>query len=361
MKKILSLLIIIAMTYSCKPPEVGYLSDNIHALEDTIFVPRGIFMTSAAPNPEGSTYPLHWEFKSIVDENGNETDKLFEKHEILIWTEAFDPNTDTTLELAEEKLELSEEPSILLNDVSGEMAFTQATKYIDQPDVYTVNMTVSNIKGKVDLDDYVEIKLLPFKPVEFTSQMRSRVFFYELPNKRVIGATKIISGPYDDQIPDVLAGTHPYFRITKESEEPALALKWNMYICDSKNKAPVPTEEVTFYPYGSTYLQNYHDNSVETFDRGDHYEFNLPAPPMPQYSRQNWGDLMYYLTTKEAFIVDTAAYVADNGATDWSLYQKDEDGNVLCSAYIRWAIKINDSGTWRLEMSIPYTIKKSGN
>ena len=357
MKKILSLLIIIAVTYSCKPPEVGYLSDNIHALEDTIFVPRGIFMTSAAPNPEGSTYPLNWEFKSITDENGNETDKLFEKHEILIWKEAFDPNTDTTLDLAKEKLELSDEPSILLNHVSGEMAFTQSTKYIEEPDIYKVNMTVSNIKGKVELDDYVEIKLLPFLPVEFTSQMRSRLYIHKAAGGTQ-AVTRIISGPYDDQIPDVLAGIHPYFRITKESEEPALALKWNMYICDTHSNAYVPTENITFYPWGSTYLQNYHDNSVETYDRGDHWEFNLPAPPMPQYSRQNWGDLMYYLTTTDAFIVDTVAYEADNGDTDWSLFAKDDDGNIICHAYIRWAIKINDSGTWRLEMSIPYTIRK---
>ena len=358
MKKIISLIIIIAVTYSCKPPEVGYLSDNIHALEDTIFVPRGVFMTSAAPNPEGSTYPLHWEFKSITDENGNETNALFETHEILIWKEAYNPNTDTTLDLAKEKLELSEEPSILLNDVSGEMAFTQSTKMVKEPDIYIVNMKVSNIKGMKELDDYVVIKLGEFTPVEFTNTMRSRVYFYELPNKKVIGATKIINGANDDQIPEVLAGTHPYFRITKVSEEPKLSLKWYMYICDSHSNAPIPTSEVTFYPWKGEYLQNYHDNSVEDVDHGDYWEFNLPAPPMPQYSRQNWGDLMYYLTTKEAFVVDTAAYVADNGATDWSLYQKDEDGNVVCSAYIRWAIHINDSGTWKLEMSIPYTIKK---
>jgi hypothetical protein len=359
MKKILGLILIIAMAYSCTPPEVGYLSDNIHALEDTIFVPRGVFMTSAAPNPEGSTYPLHWEFKSITDENGNETDALFQTHEILIWKEAFNGDTDTTLELAKKKLELSEEPSILLNDVSGEMAFTQASKAIDKPDVYIVNMLVSNIKGQKELDDYVVIKLGDFTPVEFTSQMRSRVFVYTVDGKKKILNTKIISGPYDDQIPDVLAGTHPYFRITKESAEPNLALKWNMYICDSHNKAPVPTSEVTFYPYGRTYLQNYHDNSVEDVDHGDYWEFNLPAPPMPQYSRQNWGDLMYYLSTKEAFVIDTTAYVADNGAVDWSQYEKDNQGNVICSAYIRWAIHINDSGTWRLEMSIPYTIKKN--
>lgn len=360
MKKIINLLLIFALAFSCKPPEVGYISDNIHALEDTVFVPRGVFMTSAAPSNEGSTYPMHWEFKNITDEDGNETQDLFEKHEILIWTSAYNQSTDTTLELAQEKLELSEEPSILLNSVSGEMAFTQATKMVEQSDIYKVNMTVSNIRGEKELDDYVVLKLGEFQPVEFPTTMRSRIYFNKAAGGKDIGHTAAIAGPYDDGIPEVLAGTHPYFRITKVSDEPELALKWNMYICDSYGEKISPSE-ITFYPSGSSYLQNYHDNSVETIEHADHFEFNLPAPPMPQYSRNysgNSSNLMYYLSTTKAFVVDTAAYVADNGATDWTIYTDIDTGEVMNYAYIRWGIKINDSGTWRLEMSIPYTKKK---
>lgn len=360
MKNIINLVIIFALMFSCTPPDVGYISNNIHALEDTVFVPRGVFMTSAAPSNEGSTYPMHWEFKNITDEAGNETQDLFDKHEILIWTASFNPTTDTTLELAKEKLELSEEPSILLNSVSGEMAFTQASKLVEKADIYKVNMLVSNIRGQKELDDYVVIKLGEFLPVEFTVQMRSRLYLNKAAGGKDIGYTGVITGPYDDQIPEVLAGTHPYFRITKVSDEPALGLKWNMHICDSYGNE-IPTSEVTFYPSGAGYLQNFHGNSVETVDHGDYFEFNLPAPPMPQYSPNYGGgnsDLMYYLATDKAFIVDTVAYEADNGETDWSIYKDIDTGEVMNYAYIRWGIHINDSGTWKLEMRIPYTKKK---
>ena len=65
--------------------------------------------------------------------------------------------------------------------------------------------------------------------------------------------------------------------------------------------------------------------------------------------------LMYYLTTGDAFTVDTEAWEAENGAYDWAPYTDEDTGNINNSAYIRWGIKINDSGTWELKMRIPYT------
>src|SRR5690554_3589253 len=70
---------------ACSPPEVGYISDDIHALEDTISVPRGVFATSATPAAEGSTYPLHWEITDITDAQGRPTNALWEPYEIITW------------------------------------------------------------------------------------------------------------------------------------------------------------------------------------------------------------------------------------------------------------------------------------
>ena len=57
-------------------------------------------------------------------------------------------------------------------------------------------------------------------------------------------------------------------------------------------------------------------------------------------------------------IKDKAAWEAANGPHDWSQYQTDPvTGNVICDAYIRFAVKINDSGSWQLKMRIPYSKK----
>ncbi|MBI9061108.1 MAG: DUF5007 domain-containing protein [Marinilabiliaceae bacterium] len=360
MKKIISFVIFMAVITSCVPPEVGYISDNIHALEDTVFVPRGVFMTSAAPAAEGSTYPMKWEITSVTDDAGNPTDDLFDEYEILIWKESFNPDTDTTLALVEAKLELADKPSLLINDVSGEMAFTQASKFVTDNDIYKVNVNVANVRGERQLDDFVIVKLQDFQPVEFPAEMRDRINLVKNDGGLKALYTSVITNGDDDDVPSVLDGTHPYITVIKTSDEPAQGVKVRMVIADSYD-VPFSPEKVLFYPSGSGYLQNFHDNSVETVNDATSTTFSLPAPPFPQYGRNYSGTssyLMYYITSRDAFTVDKEAYEAANGVHDWTQYQTDPlTGEVLCQAYIRWGIKINDSGTWEIKMKIPYSKK----
>ncbi|WP_167612600.1 DUF5007 domain-containing protein [Maribellus sediminis] len=357
MKKLLYIFSILIAASSCVQPEVGYISDNIHALEDTVFVPRGSFMTSAAPAAEGSTYPLKWVITDVQDENGNSTNELFEEHEILIWTSAFNPDTDTTLALAEEKLELSMQPTLLINDVSGELAFTQASKFVEN-DIFNIDVNVSNVRGDRQLDSFVVVKMMPFAPVEFPTEMRSRNNLIKTNGSKYDLATAKIMNDYDDGVPSVLDGTHPYFSVTKASDEPSLGIKVIMTVTDSHDQ-PIPASKIAFYPSGASYLQNFHDNSTETVQSEFSTSFSLPAPPFPQFGRNYSGNssyLMYYISTRDAFTVDKEAYEADKGAMDWSQFKVNETtGNIVCEAYIRWGIKINDSGTWNIKMRIPYS------
>ncbi|GAB3648143.1 hypothetical protein GCM10028791_11360 [Echinicola sediminis] len=364
MKKALYQLTILSFlgAAACTPPEIGYLSDNVHHTQDTISVPRGAFTVSARPAIENSTAPMKWEIVGFKDIDGNPSNELLEKHEIRIWKEAFNGDTDTTLALAEAKLEFSEEPSILLNEVSGEFAFTQATKNV-QGDLFKADVAVSNIKGERLLEDFTVIKLEPFVPVEFPTEMRSRLIL-DKDDGSTIAHTGVIKGSNDDNIPSVLDGTNPYFSIQKVSEEPANAVKVDMYIQDSYGN-PLDTDEITYYPSGAGYLQNYHDNSVETIEEEKKSSFFLPAPPFPQFGRNYGGNntyLMYYLSKGSAFVVDKEAYEADNGPKTpeeweefWAPFRDPETGKIRNHAYIRWGIKINDTGTWELKMNIPYT------
>jgi len=356
MKNIPITLIIAIVFASCTPPEVGYISDDIHALEDTIFVPRGVFKLSAAPAAEGSTYPLEWEITGITDAQGNPTDDLFLEREITTWTSAYDPNTDTTLELAQAKIEQTMEPSILMSSVSGEIAFTQATKFVEN-DIFKIHVKAKNVKGERQLDDFVVVKLLPFEAVEFPTEMRSRLQLGKGGGAFDIGYTSVISNGNDDGVPSVLDGTHPYITVLKTSDEPSVGVKVKMTIADSYDN-PLGTDKIVFYPSGGGFLQNYHDNSTETITDATTTTFTLPAPPFPQYARNYSGSssyLMYYLTTTDAFTVDKDAFEADNGAKDWSDYIDPDTGEIRNRAYIRWGIKINDSGTWEIKMKIPYT------
>lgn len=357
MKKILFIISVLASLVACQQPEVGYLSENIHALEDTVFVSRGVFMTSAAPSAEMSTYPLNWSISSILDKDGNPTEELFEKHEIQIWTQSFNADTDTTLELAQAKLETSAEPTLKINTISGEMAFTQASKFIEG-NIFMVNANVSNVKDELQLDSFVVLKFLPFTPVEFPSEMRSRINLIKNDGSKKALYTATILNDNDDGVPSVLDGTHPYFSVLKTNEEPKLGIKVRMTITD-RHDSPIPPENILFYPSGAGYLQNFHDNSTETTQDASSYTFSLPAPPFPQFGRNYTGSssyLMYYISTRTAFSVDKAAYESDYGAQDWSDYKTNDNGDIICEAYIRWAIKIHDTGLWDIKMRIPYSV-----
>ena len=359
MKKIIYFVILLVVTISCQPPEVGYISDDIHALEDTVFIPRGVFMTSATPASEGSAYPLSWSITEVYDAAGNPTTALYDKHEILVWKAAFNGDTDTTLALAEAKLELKENPTLMINEVSGQMAFTQASKFV-QNDIFKVDVKVSNVRGERQLNDFVILKFQPFKPVEIPVPMISRIRLVKNDGSYNNLFSSTIQNDYDAAAPSVLNGTHPYINITKTSAEPGLGIKARMVIADSDDK-PFSPSRVLFYPSGGGYLQNYHDNSVETVDDATGTTFSLPAPPFPQFGRDYSGNntyLMYYITSRDAFTIDKAAWEAANGPHDWSQYQTDPvTGNVICDAYIRFAVKINDSGSWQLKMRIPYSKK----
>ncbi len=356
-----SIIVMLLLFMACQPPEVGYISNDIHSTQDTIFVPRGVFTIGATPAIEGSTYPLHWEITGVTDAQGNPTNDLFDEYELLVWKSSFNADTDTTLALVNEKLKLGDFPSILINDVSGELAFTQATKQITSDNnIYHINVKASNVRGERQLDNYVVVKMEPFKPVEFLYTMYSVLQLGKGGGAFSSDYRSSIANDFDPDVPSVLDGTHPYISITKIDDEPKLGIKVKMVIADSHD-TPLNPEKVIFYPNGSSYYQNYHDNSIETTTDATATYFELPAPPFPQYARNFGGDaayVMYYLTTDDAFTVDKEAYEADNGTKDWSPYIDPDTGEIRNRGFVRWGIKINDTGTWEIKKRIPYTTVK---
>ena len=359
MKKIILLIAMLTLVVSCVQPEVGYISDNITADSDNLFIPRGVFRTTPHPLYDGSSDPLEWKITGITDKTGKITNQLQEEHEIATWLKPFDPKTDTTLELALKKIQIKKTPSILINPISGEFYFTPATIKVLEDD-FDVNVSVKNSKGERQLNKFVHVKLAPFNPVEFPTETRSRLQLGKADGAYDTGYTYSIFDDSDSKAKKALEGTDPYISIKKISEEPKLGVKVKMVVTDSYG-LPINPSKVVFFPGGTDYLQNYHDNTIGTVVDAESTTFGLPAPPFPQHSK-SFPDgpnayLMYYLTTTDAFTVDKAAFEAANGVKNWAPYT-DANGNIRNRAYIRWGIKVNDTGTWEIKMKIPFTKRK---
>jgi hypothetical protein len=365
MKKIICFLMIAVCITSCEQPGIGYISDNIHSQQEIISVPRGIYKSFATPAVDGSTYPIEWKITSVTGKEGKLTTELQDLHEILIWKKSFDPNTDTTLELAKKKLELSMQPAMLINSVSGEFVATPASKFVVNDD-FDISISAKNGQGEKLLNNFSHITFTPFVPVEFPTVTK---VVTQLVNQTTGALTNTldyqVNGDFDPKVSAVLNGTDKYFSIKKISNEPSLGVKVKMVITDSKGSVVSPSKIIFFFNNGAN-LANFHDNTIAPEVSVDATSFELPAPPFPQYSRtyRNPDDLnrflMYYLTTNDTYTFDRAAYEAENGVKPDSFYApfKDANGNIIVRGYIRWAIKINDTGTYELIMRHPYTIKK---
>src|SRR5690606_13969811 len=157
-----------------------------------------------------------------------------------------------------------ENPTLMINEVSGQMAFTQASKYVEK-DVIKVDGNVSNIRGERQLNAFVVLKFEPFRPVEIPVPMISRIRLVKKDGSYYNLFSSTIQNDYDAAVPSVLDGSHPYISITKTSVEPELGIKARMVIADSYDQ-PFSPNKVLFYPQAGAFLQNYHDNSVETID-----------------------------------------------------------------------------------------------
>lgn len=357
MKKIFGFLIASILVVSCTPPEVGYISDTIHLQSPTIVVPRGVYTLGVLPIVDGSTYPLEWEIASVTDKDGNVTNELQEPRDLLVWKKAFDPNTDTTMELAMQKLELRKVPAILLNENSGQFSFTQTTAKVLGDD-FDVSVMAKNVKGERLVKNYAHIKLTPFKPVEIINTMAAELHFKNNTGVWDVAYAYSLADVNDSKIPSILNGTNPYMTIVKVSDEPKLSVKVKQIITDSNNQVLDPAK-VVFNP---DRLQNFHDNTIGVETDAVGSTFGLPAPPFPQYGRRNASGTgmywMYYLTTTDSFTVDKVAFEAANPvpAGGWAAYwAKYSNENLLNRGYIRWAFKINDTGTWEVKMKIPFT------
>lgn len=334
-----TLMVVMLFTLGCERPEIGFLSDNIQTPESVITPPKGVFSTAALPIIDGSTYPLKYEIVEIRDGNGNVTSELTDKHKITIWTSAYNPKTDVTMELVNKKLKQSEEPSILLNERSGQLAFTPASFFLTNND-YVLDMKVSNVKGEHIFKDFAHISFKPFVPLEFPVNSRFMVQLAKTatPNTFVNFKEQQIA-PESEFSKQVLNGTHPFLKISKTSNDGAPGVKVIMKIQDQNGKSLAKKmNEYGFFPSGATNLSSFHDNSVETVETDDATIFNLPAPPFPQWGTYTGTSmyLMYYIIPPSAVDVDWAGI--GQKQSDWGNYR----------GYVRFGIKINEPGTWEI-------------
>lgn len=157
-KLVLSLCAILALSACDNIPD-GYLSDTILYTKNPFNVDAGGTTYSDAPNLAGSSYPLMFKLTEVRNEKGEIDSSLIKTRDLIVWSQAYNGATDTTLALITAKRKvLPNQPTMQLLEASGQLLFTAATSQVTEGK-YTLSMEVSNSAGKRTLKDIVTVNI----------------------------------------------------------------------------------------------------------------------------------------------------------------------------------------------------------
>jgi hypothetical protein len=149
MKKIFFLLFIVVCSLAgCKKVTVGFLSDGVYYQDTPFKLDKGATIQStSALTLDGTTLPAKI---TLVDVRNVETklhaDEFFVEHEIYVYKEAIDPNTDTTIELVNKKRELKKTAPFQFLP-SGQFLFNAGTAFFPSNVTYEYDIQVENSSG----------------------------------------------------------------------------------------------------------------------------------------------------------------------------------------------------------------------
>lgn len=361
MKRILFALLLGSCIISCNKPEVGFFSEKgIQMREDTFVVIKGIYQMSSAPMVDGSTRPLNFELKNVIDVATGEPapDFWLATHEINMWISAFNAKTDTTMAIVNQKLIKRQVAPLEVNPYSGQLVFNSATAYLNAG-VFQMDVQATNSKDSKLLEKFGVVKLLS-KPFEVLGNFGD---YLKGVDRNGVEYTIKDFNPYTaEEHQQIRENKHPLRKLYNVASSDIVEL--HLVIKDSRGQVIDPN----FLTYmideedPASYYNCYHDNSLAL--DGDKVEytdtsciFHFPTTPYPAFGRKyNDGDniyLVYYTISSKAYNLAPEYQTMAN-------QQAASEGEVFESYRVSFknSYKINEPGVWHMEVVSPYIIKK---
>lgn len=333
----------------------GFLSPDIYLKgTDTLMLPLGSKGSTDVAWLDGSSMPVEFSIENVRDQNGARSEQFFREYLYRTWTQPYNNQTDTTLELVNAKLREMEMPAFTINPVNGMIQYLETTRNFEKPgDVFHVDVKVRNSSGERIYPDYATVKLTEKgKPFEFFRATTAIIL--------VNGAGETRFTLYD-YIPeeDLARRQNIYDRNGKElidiykiSEEPSTGVKVLIQYTDAEGQIFDSKEYATY----ATGTESYFDYAVNRQNTADGALIEFPVTPWPV--RQ---DLLSYLKggTMGFDILDTASlrqgvYVNE----DYPFldpWPEDTWGAEKWYIRLRSRIVFYESGTWVISCRFPYT------
>ena len=322
--------------WSCTKVEVGYLSDYIKFENPILYVKSGSDVTSGKLLPDGSTKPLTVEMLEIRNkETGEIATDLLTPRPLVMWTEAYSYETDSTLAQIEAKLNMVEVPAFEYNSVNGEIRWNTNTRYAEAEE-YEFDLQVSNVRGTKTYPGIGQVVMQPFEPVTYVTGSRIQI-------RRVSPSATLYS--YIENIDALKDGSSEINTVTKISDESSPGVTVILKVVD-KNGTPFNPKEGEVLPNWPGFnLPYYEQSSIDTELTDEEFIFHFPVAPFPYYSWYGAAHNRFrYYHIPDASI----------GVIDLEDYNPEDEYWLN----FRTNLQINGPGTWEIKIMYPNVTHK---
>ena len=365
----IALLVAFCLSFSScfkEPQTQGYLGEGIRLQgSDTMRIAIGTKVASSTAWLDNSTRPCKFKIENVRDEEGNRVDGFFESFPTRLWSAPYDFLTDKTLDQVMAKLVDMELSPLMINETNGQLRAMESTSKlgIEPGDVFHVDVSVTNSKGKVYLEDYAILSFqaggdtaADFELVDYVNGIcildaegNTTFPYYDQINSGAENFSRRRENIYKDN------GVEKNMAIRKISNEPAVGIKVYIKIYDKNGKLFNPADYAT-YASTTSYI-DYSVNRVDDPEKGMSLEF--PYTPWPVGLTYSYIRGTVYTDFSN---LDVNALKAANkaGTIPFNKAWPADDYANSKGWYVRFRSNVSfyQPGTYEFVLKVPYTTAK---
>ncbi|MES2775068.1 MAG: hypothetical protein V4722_12845 [Bacteroidota bacterium] len=312
-----SLLLIISSCFftACTKYGDGFLSPSMQYAVNEFTIVKGRIAKSYSLITDGSSSPMHVKWMHIYDAAGKIVDSLFSKKYVVpVWTESYNPLTDTNYARIIAKRSTAALPPIIVNESNGTIETNSATIYLPTGS-YTMDLEVTNAAGTQQLKNIMKMNLVDGQTIEIA------------PETGAFSLSLLIAGTASG--PGAAAGNNggtlfngannPFveYTVTRFADTPNVfiykIMDRNGVAFNPKNGEIAKRPNTGLNPT-PPFLQNLQDYAPDTFTADDTaISLKYPLVPFPIASLGN-GYNMYYRIPAQFITIDSTTLWSSNTA-----------------------------------------------
>lgn len=313
----------------CTKIQNGFLSPTMQYSTHLFVAPQGQIATSNSLVADGSNLPLNVKWTHIYDSSGKNVDAMFLKtYPVGIWTQSYNPLTDTSYASIVAKRTTEELTPFTVNSTSGVISTNSATLYIPLG-TYSLDLQVTNSAGTQELKNAISIKIAAAQPVQTADDGGIGSFSLSRLNAGTSGGAATHNG-----VTSVFynGNFNPFvvYSVKRISDTPNVMI---IKVTDRNGVVFNPKKgEIAKRPAGGLnpippYLQNLQYYAPDTFQALDSALYvKYPLTPFPIASLGNGFNMYYIIPTQYVHMDSTKSWSGNSAGT---FYQGTSDSHYL--------------------------------